>query len=183
MDDIRNYEAYCQGNDEGLARIIKDHMNGLILFLCTFTGNYHDAEEIAEETFVRIAVRKPRYNGKASFKTWLYTIAKNAAKDHLRKDRTDTVPIESASGISSEEASLEEAYIREESRIAVHRAMSALPKDYQRVLWLVYFEGCSVKDAAKIMGRTQRAAHTLIYRARQRLKEELEQKGFRYEDL
>ena len=182
MDDSRNYEAYCRGDDEGLARIISDYKDSLIFFLRTFTGDIHTAEDIAEETFVKIAVKKPRYNGKASFRTWLYRIASNTAIDLLRKKRLETVSLDDAE-LSSDEELLEESYLREEKKIAVHRAMRELPQDYQRILWLVYFEGLSVKEAAVLMDRSEHAAQTLIYRARRRMKEVLEQKGFKYEEL
>ena len=178
MEDRQNYEAYCRGDDEGLARIISDYKDSLIFFLRTFTGDIHTAEE----TFVKLAVKKPRYNGKASFKTWLYKIASNTAIDLLRKKRLEALPLEDAE-LSSDEADLEESYIREAKKIAVHRAMRELPQDYQRILWLVYFEGLSVKEAAVLMDRSEHAAQTLIYRARQRMKEVLEQKGFKYEEL
>lgn len=182
MEDRQNYEAYCRGDDEGLARIISDYKDSLTFFLRTFTGDIHTAEDAAEETFVKLAVKKPRYNGKASFRTWLYRIASNTAIDLLRKKRPETVPLEDAD-LSSDEALLEESYLREEKKIAVHRAMRELPQDYQRILWLVYFEGLSVKEAAVLMDRSEHAAQTLIYRARQRMKEVLEQKGFKYEEL
>ena len=182
MEDRQNYEAYCRGDDEGLARIISDHKDSLILFLRTFTGDIHTAEDIAEETFVKLAVRKPRYNGKASFKTWLYKIASNTAIDLLRKKRLDTLPLEEAE-LSTDEALLEESYIREARKIAVHRAMKELPQDYQRILWLVYFEDLPLKEAAELMGRSEHAAQTLVYRARQKMKEVLDQKEFKYEEL
>ena len=56
-----------------------------MLYLNTFVGDLHVAEELCEETFVKIVIKKPHYNGKASFKTWLYTIGGNVARDYLRK--------------------------------------------------------------------------------------------------
>ena len=182
MEDRQNYEAYCRGDDDGLARIISDYKDSLIFFLRTFTGDIHTAEDAAEETFVKLAVKKPRYNGKASFKTWLYKIASNTAIDLLRKKRLKTLPLEDAE-LSSDEADLEESYIRKAKKIAVHRAMRELPEDYQRILWLVYFEGLSLKDAAVLMDRSEHAAQALVSRARQRMKEVLDQKGFKYEEL
>ena len=76
--------------------------------------------------------------------------------------------------MESSDISLEESYIRDEERIAVHRALGKLPGDYRQILWLVYFEDMQVRDAAAVMGRSVHAAETLIYRARRRMKEELE---------
>lgn len=174
MNGGADYKAYCGGDDEALARIIRDYKDGLIFYLRTFTGEIHSAEDLAEDTFVKLAVKKPRYNGKASFKTWLYTIAGNLAIDWLRKNRRQELPLEDCGELSADELSLEQAYIREEERIALHHAMRTLPEDYQRILWLVYFEEYSVKEAGGLMGKSAHAAETLIWRARRRLKEELE---------
>ncbi|MBQ7247291.1 MAG: RNA polymerase sigma factor [Lachnospiraceae bacterium] len=169
-----DYEKYCrEGDDEALERIIREFRDGLILYLRTFTGDIHTAEDIAEDTFVKIAVKKPRYNGKASFKTWLYRIAGNMAIDHLRR-RRESVPIDDCGELTLDDISLEESYIRDEERIAVHRALGKLPGDYRQILWLVYFEDMQVREAAAVMGRSVHAAETLIYRARRRMKEELE---------
>ena len=171
MHSCPDYEAYCRGDDEGLARIIRDHSDGLILFLRTFCNDIHDAENLAEDVFVKIAVKKPHYNGKASFKTWLYTIGRNMAIDKLRKKNAEWVPLDACAQLSADERSLEEEFIRQEEKIAVHRAMQALPPDYQQILWLVYFEGYQVKEAAQIMGKSTHAAEALISRARQKMKE------------
>ena len=169
-----DYDKYCrEGDDEALERIIREYRDGLMLYLRTFTGDIHTAEDIAEDAFVKIAVKKPRYNGKASFKTWLYRIAGNMAIDHLRK-RRENVPIDDCGELTLDDISLEESYIRDEERIAVHRALGKLPGDYRQILWLVYFEDMQVRDAAAVMGRSVHAAETLIYRARRRMKEELE---------
>lgn len=175
MDSGADYKAYCGGDDEALARIIRDCKDGLIFYLRTFTGEIHTAEDLAEDTFVRLAVKKPRYNGKASFKTWLYKIAGNLAVDWLRKKRRQTVSLDDCGELAADEISLEQAYIREEERIAVHRAMCRLPAEYQQILWLVYFEGYPVKEAGALMGKGAHAAETLIWRARRRMKEELQE--------
>lgn len=177
MDGSRDYEKYCKNqDDDSLERLIRGYKDGLIFYICTFTGDIHTAEDIVEDTFVKLAVKKPRYNGKASFKTWLYRIAGNMAIDHLRK-RKETVPLDKCEEMTPDELSLEEAYIRSEERIAVRRAMDVLAPDHRQILWLVYFEGMQVKEAAAVMRKSPHAAETLIYRARKALKAELEARG------
>lgn len=81
-----SYGRYLQGDDSGLAELIKEYKDPLILYLNGFVCNICTAEELAEDTFVKIGIKKPRYNSKkASFKTWLYIIARNTALDYLRK--------------------------------------------------------------------------------------------------
>ena len=87
MDNgTENYRRFRENGDpDGLAEIIRDYMNGLILYLNSIVGNIHTAEDIAEDTFVLLGTKKPRDKGKSSFRTWLYTIGRNLAIDYLRK--------------------------------------------------------------------------------------------------
>ena len=175
-----SYRRFLDGDESGLVEIIKDYKDGLILYLNGFVSNIHTAEELAEDTFVKLGVNKPRDNKKCSFKTWLYTIARNVAIDYLRKHRRNSVE-ELTEFIGGE--SLESEYIREEQKIIVHRAMLKLKPEYRQVLWLIYFEGMKSKDASIIMKKSVHNVEVLSYRARLALKSELEKEGFVYEEL
>lgn len=83
----------------------------------------------------------------------------------------------------SEEQSLEQSYIKEERKIIVHKALSELIPDYRAILWLVYFEGFSSKEAATALRKSDRQIKNLLYRAKQSLKSKLEKEGFVYEEL
>jgi RNA polymerase sigma-70 factor (ECF subfamily) len=140
------------GDDSGLDEIIIEYSDCLILFLTNVVGNIQIAKELAEDTFVTLGTKKPKYNGKSSFKTWLYAIGRNIAVSFLRKDaKLSFVSIEDTPELISEEADIESAYIKKERNIAIHRAMRKLNPNYQQVLWLTYFEGLSNNETAKVM--------------------------------
>ena len=129
-------------------------------------------------------MKKPKYNGKASFKTWLYTIAGNLARDCWRKNtRHSKLPLENLSEFSDEEIELERMYLKEEQKIYLHRSMKKLPSEYQQILWLVYFEGMSNKEASKVVGKSVHTTGNLVYKARKALRIQLEREGFVYENL
>lgn len=172
------------GDQSGLVEIIRDYKDGLILYLTSIVGNVRTAEELAEDTFVLIGTKKPKDKGKSSFKTWLYTIGRNVAIDHLRKrSRHMEISIDDSAELVSDEDELETAYIKKEQRIMVHKAMRKLSPDHQQVLWLVYFEELSNKEAAMIMKKSVRCVESLLYRARKSLRSQLEMEGFDYEKL
>ena len=179
-----SYRRFLDGDDSGFVEIIKNYKDGLIIYLCSVTGNVHVAEDLTEDTFVRIITKKPRFTGKASFKTWLYTIGRNIAIDFLRKNsRRQEVSTEELLEIRSDELLLEQAYIKEEEKIELHRAMKELTETYRQVLWLAYFEDLSNKEIAAVMKKSVHNIETLLYRARKSLREELEKEGFVYEGL
>lgn len=173
-----------QGDESGLAEIIRDYKDGLIFYLSGYTGDLHIAEELAEDTFVRLGTRKPKDRGGGSFRTWLYTIGRNIAIDYLRRQkRRGTVPIDGIPEPTDEEADLERVCIREERKILVHRALHTLKPEYRQVLWLLYFEGFGMKETASILGKSVHNTETLAYRARQALKEKLKAEGIDHEDI
>ena len=172
------------GDESGLAEIISGYKDGLILYLNSFVGNIRMAEELAEDTFVLLGTKKPRDKGGSSFRTWLYTIGRNMAIDRLRQQkRSKTVSLEECPALTDEEQDLEKAYIKQEQKILLHRAMGKLKAEYRQILWLIYFEDFSRRQAAQVMKKSVRNVDTLAYRARQSLKLQLEKEGFVYENL
>ena len=178
-----SYRRFLDGDDSGLVEIIRDYKDGLILYLHGIVGNLHTAEELAEDTFVRLATKRPKDKGKSSFKTWLYAIGRHIAIDYLRRSKQHRdVALETCQELSDEE-DLERAYIREEQKITLHRTMGRLKSEYRQVLWLIYFEELSHKEAALVMNKSVHNIETLVYRARQALKRELNKEGFLDEDV
>ena len=175
------YQRYLDGDDNGIVEIIRDYKDGLMLYLNGITGNINIAEELMEDTFFKIATKRPAFHGKSSFKTWLYTIGRNAAIDGMRKrSKISDQPFDEYTDLADEE-SVEREYIREEQKITLHKALRTLTPDYRQVLYLTYFEGFDVDDTARIMRKTKKQIGNLLFRAKQSLKKQLEKEGFKYE--
>ncbi len=176
------YRRFLDGDEDGIVEIIRDYKDGLILYLNGIVGNIHTAEDLMEETFVKLVVKKPRYSEKFSFKTWLYTIGRNAALDYLRHNsRKSDTPVDELEIADKE--NLELSYIKEEQKIMVHRALANLKADYRQVLYLSFFEELSNEETAAVMRKSKRQVENLLYRAKLSLKNELEKEGFVYEGL
>lgn len=176
-----SYRRFLSGDDSGLVEIIRDYKDGLIFYLNSFTRNLDFAEELCEDTFVRLAVKKPKFHARSSFKTFLYAIGRNIALDYLKKAKK-SVSLDEIAELGGDYDPVA-AYIREERKIAVHMAMGALKPDYRQALWLTYFEGLSNKETAAVMRKSVHSVETLIYRARIALKLQLEKEGFVYEEF
>ncbi len=179
-----SYRRFLDGDDKGLAEIVRDYKDGLIFYLNGFVSNISIAEELMEETLFKIITKKPRFNGKYSFKTWLYTIGRNVAIDYIRHNsKKSDVSMDDVENYLKDEYDLEKMYIASERKIAVHRALRKLHPEYRQVLWLIYFEGFSNADAATVMKKNARQMKNLVYRAKSALKSELDKEGFVYEEL
>ena len=178
-----SYRRFLEGDDNGFASIIDEYMDGLLFYLNSLVSDIHIAEDLTEDTFVKIITKKPRFAGRSSFKTWLYAIGRNTAIDYLKKKtKCNLIPLQDCVQISDDEISLELSYIREERKIIVHRALKRLRPEYRQIIWLIYFEGFNNKEASVIMKKSIHNIETLIYRARRSLKSELEKEGFVYEE-
>lgn len=177
------YRRYIDGDDNGLVEIIRDYKDGLLLYLSGITGNMSLAEEIMEETFFKIAVKKPVFRGKSTFKTWLYSIGRNAAIDNIRKNsRISFMSVDEYTDIADEH-DIEMEYLKEEQKITLHKALHNLKQDYRQVLYLTYFEDFTINETAEIMKKNKKQINNLLYRAKQSLRNELEKGGFVYEGL
>lgn len=180
----KEYRRYLDGDDGGIAELIKLYGEGLILYLNGFTADMGAAEELMEDTFVKLAVKKPRFNGKSSFKTWLYAIGRNIALDWLRRRvRRHEAAAEVPEDMADSGTGPELSYIREERNQALQSAMSRLNPDYGSVLYLSYFEGFTNKEIETVMNKSGRQVENLLYRAKRALKAQLEKEGFVYEEL
>jgi len=179
-----SYRRFLEGDDDGIVELIRDYKDGMILYINSIVGNIFVAEEIMEEVFVRIATKKPRFTPNYTFKTWLYTICKNTAIDHLRQSvRYSDQPIDEYDDYLKAEYDIETTYISNEQKIALHRVLAKLNPDYRQVLYLVYFEEFSNEQTSKVMNKSKRQIEQLLYRAKAALKKILLSEGFEYERL
>lgn len=178
----KNYRLFLEGDETGLVQIIQDYKDGLILYLNGFVSDLATAEDLTEDTFLKLVLKKPRFSARSSFKTWLYTIGRNLALDHLRRNKNAPLS-EDSQPPAVDETDLELNYIQSEDKLVIHRVMKTLKQEYRQVLWLIYFEGFSCAEAGKIMKKSTHNIETLVSRARQTLKTKLIKEGFEYENF
>ena len=178
-----SYRRFLDGDDNGITEIVENYKDGLILYLNGYVNNIFIAEELTEDTFFRLVIKKPKYSGKSTFKSWLYAIGRNVAVDYIRHNsKILNVPIDDVENYLIEEQNLEQSYIKEEKMLIVNKALNELMPEYRNVIWLTYFEEFSNKETAIILKKTERQIKNLLYRARKALKSKLEKEGFEYDE-
>jgi RNA polymerase sigma-70 factor (ECF subfamily) len=173
----------ADGHDGALSDLMDRHATPVFHFLCRMTGNKDDAAELAQEVFVRIYRHRGNYRCGNKFTTWLYTIATNLARNHAawrarrpnvsldaeRSDESGTLGDSLASTTSSPVDEMETTERAREVRAAVAR----LPDDMRATLLLFEFEDQSMAEVAGALGISIKAVESRLFRARQRLKEDL----------
>lgn len=178
-----SYRRFLSGDKEGLAEVMRIYRDGLILYLTSLVCSIDIAEELMEETFVKLYVKKPKFKGKSSFKTWLYSIARFTAVDYIRKNSAVIQTTLDKAGDTAVEDDIELGMIRNEEKRVLHKAMRKLKPEYEQALYLTYFEDFSNRETASIMKKTEKQVRDLLYNARKTLKAELTREGFVYEKL
>ena len=178
MDNgARSYLRFLNGDNNKFVDIVKEYNDGLILFLNSIIKDIHIAEEAADDTLMKLYVKRPVYKSGYSFKTWLYAIGRNTALNYLKKIKRQKYTHLEDFSYFSDSIDLESEYIKGEQNIIIHQCIKALKDEYAQVLFLVYFEELSNAEAAKVMSKTQRQITQLLYRAKNALKEEMERRG------
>ena len=176
------YAQYRKLSDnEALRVLLERHREGLTLFLYGYVHSMEDAEELMLDAFAEVAAGPTLFSGRSSFKTWLVSIGKHLALTHLRRQRSRVSALPLSEELSGPSAELE--LLRGEQTAALYRALERLSPEYRQTLLLIYVEGMTHAEAAKILGKRVKQVYNLADRGKQALRKELERMGFQYANL
>ena len=172
------YERYLNGDDTAFIEILSIYRYSLILYIQSIVHNIDEAEDIADEVFYRLSIK--RLSPKRSLKHYLYRTAHNLSVDALRRSKkmSDT-PIEEH--IIAYEHVEQEVLKTEQNRV-LYRALSNLNPEYTQVIYLSYFEGFDNSSIAKTMNKSTRQIENLLYRAKSALKKHINKEQNENED-
>lgn len=171
--DVNAFEVLIKRHQEAVLRIVKKHLP------------YSEAEEAVQEVFVKAYQSLPTFKGTGDFSHWLASIAVRTCYDYWRRAyRAREIPlsefterhqqwIENAISAQSEVGSQPQEY-RSEAGELLDWALARLSAEERMVLELVYFEGFSVKEAAKLLGWSAANVKVRSFRARRKIKNTLE---------
>ena len=176
------YSRFLKTRDESAFRVLLErHKESLLLFINGFVRNLDDAEELMMDAFAETAAGPTLFSGRSSFKTWLFSIGKNLALMHLRKQRRMPMADEAVSEDIPDASDLPDLQLLQDERNRqLYQALAQLNDDYRQILILLYFENMSHEEAGKVMGKNRRQIYHLADRGRVALRERLERMGFEY---
>jgi RNA polymerase sigma-70 factor (ECF subfamily) len=171
------------GQDAALNDLMARHATPVFHFLCRMVGNEEDANDLAQETFVRVFKSCKSFRLEQKFSTWLFTIAANLERNHHRwRARHPQLSLDAENPVTEQtlgstlpSAALapNETALASERATAVRAAVQALPEDLREAIVLCEWEERSVAEAATILEATPKAVESRLYRARHALREQL----------
>jgi RNA polymerase sigma-70 factor, ECF subfamily len=159
-----------QRDPDLLDRLIEHYQHRLLRYLVYLTGNRELAEDLFQETWIRVLERGHQYDGRHEFSTWLYAVARNLTIDYLRKkspvsldglmDDEDQAPFEPADA----RPLAWEVMARHEQAERISAALVSIPAEYRETVVLRFQEGLALEEIAKVTGAKLGTVKSRLYR-------------------
>lgn len=178
LTDIELITKIMAGDQSAYADLVKRHQRFVFTLALRFTQNREDAEEVAQDCFIKAYRSLHSFKKESKFSTWLYTILYNTAMTSLRKKRLDTASIDDEGThlqLENTPSGYEVHHAENRSRsFYLNQAIEQL-SDYDAAIITLFYKGeQSVEEIAKTLGIEANSVKVRLFRARQRLKEKLE---------
>jgi RNA polymerase sigma-70 factor (ECF subfamily) len=179
-DDLELMARVRDGDAEAFSVLVERHQHRVVGTVAKMLGSPDEAEDLAQQVFIRVWKSAPRWQPNAKFTTWLLTITRNLVfNETRRRGRARTVPLEEpcehgprdyadASALSPGEA-LHTAELQN----AIDAAIASLPEQARMAIILRRYEDMPYEDIAAVLGTTVPAVKSLLFRARAELRERL----------
>lgn len=162
-----SYRRYLNGDTKAFDEIMDEYFDALIFFIDRYVHDIYAAEDIAIETFSELIVHPRRYNFNVSLKTYVFMIGRCRALNHLKKrKREKSVSITDIDRDITDRQSIEDKLLYKEDMKRLSEAVASLPEDMRAAVHLVYLEGTSYKEAARILKKNKKQIDNLLYRAK-----------------
>lgn len=153
---------YLSGDESAITLLVDRHLKGVLNFAYRLVGNRQNAEDISQETFLKMWRNLKKYRQGENFKTWLFTIARNTAIDLLRKKNNlafsdfenDDGNNSFAESLADSEPLPDEIFARAEEKAFLDNVLSGLSPSHRETLLLYYTEHLTFDDIGKILGKS-----------------------------
>lgn len=171
-------EQTLAGDHDAFGELVLRYERDVFNLTYRMLSNRGEAEDAAQETFLRAYANLDRYDPARSFKTWLLSIASNHCIDRIRRRRLTWLSLEEPlpphPALTSDTPGPEEATLDAERSAAVQALLDELSGDYRVAVVLRYWYDYSYAEIAEMLGTTESAIKSRLFRARQALAQQLE---------
>lgn len=181
--DSQDMARLAHGHDASLNALMERHSLKVYQYLVRSLQNEHEAEDLAQEAFVRVYQNRGKFDPSQKFTTWLYAIASNLVRDRYRwRARHPQVSMDAESTEAHSElkhtlpdpaSTPDHALQTAERAEAVKQAVDQLPEELRTPLVLAVYQGLSQAEIGAVLSCSVKAVETRIYRAKNHLRERL----------
>ena len=161
--------AAQRGDRDALDRLLRRHYDRIHAVCRRIAGSTRDADDAAQEALIRIVRAIDRFDGRASFSTWSYRIATNAALDELRRRGRQAELTREPAALAG--VGVDEGTADSERRLAVSAALERLQPPERELIALKFFAGLENREIARVLGVSESNAGTKLHRAMTKLRE------------
>ena len=178
LNDNELISRVLSGDQQAYAGLVSRYQSYVFTLALRVVKSREDAEEVAQDSFIKAYKYLADFKGASKFSTWLYTIVNNTAISFLRKKKVEIHSLDNEKVFEvadSKESGMGANMIEQKSKMAmVNQAISMLNPDDAQIITLFYKAEQSLDETAQILGIEINAAKVRLYRARTRLKEKME---------
>lgn len=177
-EELRWVEAAIAGDHGAFAQLVERYKTPVYNLAYRMLGTSGDAEDAAQEIFVRAYTKLTTFDRSRRFSTWLLSIGSNYCIDVLRRRRATVVDLDDvAYAVPDQAPGPERSAVDHEQRQAIARAVQRLPDTYRLVTVLRYYHDLSYEEIERTTGLSEATIKTRLFRARRQLEALLEQEG------
>lgn len=177
-NDNATISRVLKGDQKAYAELVKRYQNFVFTICIRYTSSREDAEEIAQDIFVKAYRCLADFRGDSKFSTWLYTIVNTSCITFLRKKKLETKSLDDERVFAvadNLDGGMRANQVEQKSRIAmVNQAIQLLSTDDAKIITLFYKGEQSLDEIGTILGIDPNTVKVKLHRARQRLKEKME---------
>ena len=178
LNDNEIISQVLSGNHQAYAGLVHRYQNYVFTLTLRIVKNREDAEEVAQDVFVKAYKYLADFKGASKFTTWLYTIVNNTCISFLRKKKLEIHSLDNEKvfeAADSQDSGMKANMIDQKSKLAmVNEAIGLLNPDDAQIITLFYKAEQSLEETAQILGIEVNAAKVRLHRARTRLKDKME---------
>lgn len=186
MSDAEIMLRVREGDDSGFDFLIEKYRRPIVNFMYRMVHNQAEAEELAQEVFLRVYRSRQTYRAEAKFTTWLYRIATNLGVNHARDTKHEraaqTIYLDQPdpeTGTTPDVADLrpgaEETLVRDERMRAIRKHVMALPERQRTAVLMHKYQGLDYREIGAVLRLSESATKSLLFRAYQTLRERLKE--------
>jgi RNA polymerase sigma factor (sigma-70 family) len=172
LDDQHYIDKILQGETSAFAVLVDRYKNMIYTLALKMIKNREEAEEVAQDTFIKVYNSLNKFKGDSKFSTWIYKIAYNTCLDRLKKNKKEDLNISidefSAHLIKTMDNALS-ALEDKERKQTIQNCLNLLPSEDNFLLTLFYFEDQNLEEIGKIMSINANNVKVKLFRSRQKL--------------